>query len=184
MVVGACLGGVYDLVRLSRAMVGICYSRRFAHRLVHLSLPLVGCVTPPDRPKRKRRELFLNLYVALGDILFFLIASVTFTVFLYHANNGILRWYFVAGMVGGFVFYYMTLGKLVLIASELIVFILRAAVAYLGYFLLRPVCKLLRLLRLAVYRLARSIGQRYRVYAMRKYTKNIENTLDKFPEIV
>ncbi|MBQ9121205.1 MAG: spore cortex biosynthesis protein YabQ [Clostridia bacterium] len=184
VLVGACLGSVYDLVRLSRAFVGVRYTNRFSSRLSRIRLPLIGTAEKEPRPLRKRGEFFLNLYIAAGDVLFFLISAVTVTVFLYHVNNGVFRWYLAFGIGAGFFLYYITVGKVVVAVSEVVAFALRAILRYLRYFLVRPVVWLACLLWRGVIRVTRTIQKKHRAAVMEKYTKNIENTLAKFPEIV
>lgn len=183
-VVGACLGVVYDGIRLTRAAVGISYSRRFEARLAAVRLPFLGVLPTEKRPPRRRKALLLSLYVAVGDVLFFLVAAFALTVFLYHANNGIPRWYLLAGMAIGFLFYYFTVSRLTTLISEPFRFACRALAAYGDYFLLRPLRLLAGVLLAAVRRVFSYLAKRRRIAFMKKYTKNIENTLDKFSTFV
>lgn len=183
VVIGASLGVLYDLFRLSRALVGVRYSDRFSARLAAVRLPLIGCM-PSNREPRKRGEFFRNLYVAIGDVIFFLCASVVVTVFLYHINNGILRWYLAAGMIFGFVLYYFSVGKLTVLLSEPFAFAVHSLFRYLAYFTYRPLAFLWRAVRKKMGIVYRKCLNRRRVAAMKKYTKKICNTLDNFQEIV
>ena len=184
LVVGAGVGLIYDGIRLSRAIVGVRYSNQFSRRFSAFRFPLIGIVEPREAPLRKRREFFLGLYVAMGDVLFFLLASVATVVFLYHANNGIVRWYLLAGLFLGFVLYYVTIAKITINLFEILTFVLRVLLAYASYFTVRPFMWILRTLARALSVLWHRIYRQYRIFAMKKYTKKIEKTLEKFPSVV
>jgi len=181
---GASLGAVYDIIRLSRALAGVRYSDRFSRRLARISLPLIGCLPEKEAPHRKRREMAINLFVAVGDVAFFLVASVAVPVFLYHTNNGILRWYLAAGMLLGFWLYRSTFGRLTVLISEPFSFVARALGAYLHYFLVLPLYKALRWLAGRIGILFAKVMRFLALVAMEKYTKKIENTIEKIPDIV
>ena len=105
IVVGAGVGLIYDGIRLSRAIIGIRYTDRLSRRFSTVHFPLIGILPQKEAPQRKRREFFISLYVAMGDVLFFLLASVATVVYLYHANDGIVRWYLLSGLFLGFLLY-------------------------------------------------------------------------------
>lgn len=52
------------------------------------------------------RELVRHSYLAMGieDILYWMGAAVYFFVQIYHTSNGVIRWYFILGVVLGAIF--------------------------------------------------------------------------------
>ena len=181
---GGFLGAVYDVIRLSRALIGVRYSDRLSSRLARTSLPLIGCLPFEVIRSRKRREMATNLFIAVGDVCFFLVASVAVPVFLYHANNGILRWYLLVGILLGFVLYRMTLGRLTEMFSEIFTFVVRALGAYLFRFLARPVFSAFAWLTNILCKSFACVKNRCDVYCMKKYTKKIENSIEIFSDFL
>lgn len=184
IVVGAGVGLIYDGIRLSRAIVGIRYTDRLSRRFSTVHFPLIGILPQKEAPQRKRREFFISLYVAMGDVLFFLLASVATVVYLYHANDGIVRWYLLSGLFLGFLLYYVTVGKITVNLFEVITLAFRVLLAYVAYFTVRPLTFVLRMLSRGLARLWHAAYGRYQIFVMKKYTKKIEKTLDKFPSIM
>lgn len=184
IVVGAGVGLIYDGIRLSRAIVGIRYTDRLSRRFSAVYFPLIGILPQKEAPQRKRREFFICLYVAMGDVLFFLLASVATVVYLYHANDGIVRWYLLSGLFLGFLLYYFTVGKITVNLFEVITLTLRLLLAYIAYFTVRPLTCVLRVLSKALARLWHAAYGRYQIFVMKKYTEKIEKALDKFPSIM
>ena len=184
IVVGAGVGLIYDGIRLGRAIIGIRYTDRLSHRFSAVHFPLIGILPQKEAPQRKRKEFFISLYVAMGDVIFFLLASVATVVYLYHANDGIVRWYLLFGLFLGFLLYYVTIGKITVNLFEVITLALRLLLAYVAYFTVRPLTCVLHALLRALARLWHIAYERYRIFVMKKYTKKIEKTLDKYPSIM
>ncbi len=83
---GVMLGILYDGFRLFRIATGL----RTARVLQRFRLPYIAlCVL---------------------DMLFCVCAGAVFSVFLYHRDGGMLRWYTVLSAIGGFAAYMMTVG--------------------------------------------------------------------------
>lgn len=138
---GACFGALYDVFRIGRVFLGIGVRDGGNDRFDSLKLPLIG--SRNDRRKNRRRHVIGDIVetaaVFTADILYFAIATPAVAVFLYHANYGEPRLYLALCAALGFSAYYFTLGKLVMLASRTIVFIIRSALAYLVYFTVRPI---------------------------------------------
>lgn len=181
---GGFLGAVYDVIRLSRALIGVRYSDRLSSRLAHTALPWIGCLPTETSQPRKRREMATNLFIAVGDVCFFLVASVAVPVFLYHANNGILRWYLMVGVLLGFVLYRMTLGRMTEVFSEIFTFAVRVLWTYLYRLLLRPIFRAFAWLIGMLRQSFANAKNRCDVRCMKKYTKKIENTIEIFSDIM
>ncbi len=86
---GIMLGILYDGFRVFRTVLGL-------RRDEPLHFPSVGYVL-----------------LVLLDCLYFLIAGAVFSVFLYHRDNGVLRWYSVVGTGMGAAAYLLTVGRAV-----------------------------------------------------------------------
>ena len=100
---GAFLGMIYDVIRFSRILVGVTVENPFK--------------------KHRRFALLRYLYVVLGDLLFFAIASVVMCVFFFLTGDGRMRSYGIFGALLGFFVYYHTLGRLfIAISSRLVAF--------------------------------------------------------------
>lgn len=129
--VGILLGMLYDVVRVSRMMLGL---RPGAAETPHPSLPLVGNVVRD----RVRGRIFSAVFVFVGDILYFMAATAVYVVFVFHAGNGDNRWFFSLGALCGFLAYFFTVGRLVMRFCGVIRFVLCAVLAYAVFILLFP----------------------------------------------
>lgn len=202
VIVGAVIGVIYDIIRISRVFSGVTETTSQA-KMYTLKLPLIGTGTERKsnfpkfcgfsensffyRRKNGRKkdgivsDVYKNVFVFVGDILFFLIVSPLFTVFIYYANSGKIRWYLVTGAVIGFVLYYFTIGRLIMLFSSLIVFIIRSAGAYIIYFTLRPVVILIRLacrmMHKLILKISNLISTSVRLKKMKKYTEKTEKSI-------
>lgn len=119
---GIALGAVYDLFRITRVMLGVSYGGRSAEHLYSREYPLIG------KLKRKSGGLkkgLLSVFVAVGDILFSVLAALSFSVFIYYTNDGIFRFQALLALVGGFILYYKTVGALVISFAEIICIFLK-----------------------------------------------------------
>ena len=135
---GALCGVLYDAVRIMRVMLGLASYTAAGKTLYQLRLPLIGVVHPQKRRGTARR-LVQQTAVALGDILFFIAAGGIFSVFLYHRASGEFRWFYLLGAAVGFFLYYCTCGRIVMLSSEAVSFVIRAAWRYVLWVLLLPV---------------------------------------------
>lgn len=97
---GGCLGGVFDLLRMSRLLL------MFPRIKGAESQP-----TPSRRAKWNRRCQLLLLFVE--DMLFALLCGMVMILLLYFLNDGKIRWLAPVGMACGFFAYMVTIGKLI-----------------------------------------------------------------------
>ena len=163
LIVGAALGAVYDVLRISRVILGLHpgvagFSRR---------LPLVGEVARTHT----HGGLFSSAVIFVEDILFFAAATVVYTVFVYHAGDGDNRWFFTLAAVCGFALYFVTVGRLVLRASGAIRFFLCAALDYTLFFALLPA-------RFVLHRAILPLRRRIRVRLLEKTRKKAKKRLE------
>lgn len=138
--IGAALGALYDVFRIMRVAMK----------------PL------PDMPARIRQ--FYNTVgdtmIFAEDILFSLTAAAVVAVFLFHINDGQLRWFVLAGAAAGFSLYYMTVGRLVMLCANAIISFIRSLIRLILRLTLFPAIKAVRFV-------CRSIGAAW-LYAARK----------------
>lgn len=142
---GAFMHLLYDGVRIARVLCGVRYGGGVGKRLRSCRLPLL----PPDfatRQPRRAGERLRAVFVFITDILFCLMASLLFSVFVYWQNDGEFRAILLLGAVLGFALWHLTLGRLIIAAGETIAFFLRVVVAYLFLFVRVPLSFLARML--------------------------------------
>lgn len=161
---GVCLGGLYDVLRITRIFLGEHYSRHTVARLRAVHLPLIGGY----REHRARRAL--GAVILIEDFLFCIVAGVAFILLHYEAFNGKFRISVLLLSALGFWIYRATLGKPVMLFSETVAFCLEIGFRYAVFFVLFPIrwtgAKLIRLL-------GQSIGavlRRRRASARKRYT--------------
>ena len=92
-VIGAVIGSLYDIFRMLR-------------------------IALPERIRGTRAE---TVIVFFQDILFWIITSLIFIIFIYHANKGHARLIMIASACMGFAVYYITLGRVVIFFSDVII---------------------------------------------------------------
>lgn len=129
---GVLLGAVYDCLRITRVFFGNHYSRRAARRLQRLRLPLLKSA------KVRTESRALGVIVFFEDLLFCLFAGIALILLLYGFHNGKLRFFVVICACIGFLIYRGTLGKIVMMFSEVIAFSLETVFRYIFFFALFP----------------------------------------------
>ena len=151
ILLGLILGAVYDCLRITRVFFGNHYSHRAARRLQEIRLPLL--------PKAKARgeSRALGVIVFFEDLLFCLFAGISLILLLYGFNNGNFRFFVLFCACLGFLIYRGTLGRLVMLFSEVIAFSMETAVRYLVFFLLLP----FRFLKTRLVRKGKELSKRY-----------------------
>ncbi|MBO5295117.1 MAG: spore cortex biosynthesis protein YabQ [Clostridia bacterium] len=136
LLLGLGLGAVYDLLRITRVFLGVHYSQRAAKRLQNIRLPLLS----PYRRKKEKRAL--GVIVFLEDLTFCLFSAISFILLFYIQNNGKIRFPVFLCAGAGFLLYRATLGKLIMLFSEVIAFFLETTARYAAFFLLYPIRKI------------------------------------------
>ncbi len=92
VLVGFLLGPIYDVIRFMRVLFGISVASPF---------------------KKKGVRPYLSwLFVALGDLLFMLVAAACMSIFFFLTGDGRMRGYALCGAFLGFELYYHTVGRL------------------------------------------------------------------------
>ena len=137
VLLGAAVGILHDVHRLTRVLLGVRYGGRRFDRLYAMRLPLVGKALG-EQKEGKGRRIALPILIFFQDVLLFVVAGVGTALLNFYYNNGQLRLYTVVGLVLGFVLYYFTLGRLVMLLSEGIAFFLRAFLTVFLWVISRP----------------------------------------------
>ena len=83
-------------------------------------------------------HLLQSVFVFLGDLLWLPTVGGLFSVFVYWQNDGVFRLYMLVSAIIGFVLYYHTVGRLVLLAAETVALVLRILLFYLFLLLSLP----------------------------------------------
>jgi|GEM_PF-2310325 len=194
VIVGAGIGVIYDVIRITRVFSGVTKTVR-QRKLETRRLPLVGAFVSirslagfkekadeqRSRTLKFTSAIYKNTAIFIGDILFFFIVSPIFTVFIYYANSGKIRWYLLTGALVGFVLYYFTVGRIVMLFSGTIVFVVKSSVEFVIYFTVRPVVILLGAIfgavKAAVLSVVASVKGVILIKKMKKHTARIEKSV-------
>lgn len=146
---GILLGVVYDLVRFVRVVFGIDVSNPFK--------------------KGKRFAIFKYLFVAVGDLLFFVIAAVVMCVFFFLTGDGRVRGFALAGTALAFWCYYKTVGKLFIGISERLAKLCKKGILKLLSLIFYPFSKIFSLFwNLPI---VRKTVSRYNIYIIKRKKK-------------
>ena len=147
ILVGVGLAALYDALRITRVFLGVQYSTRSTKWLYQISLPLL-------KPRKKGKENpFLGTVIFFEDFFFGIFCGISMILLFYEANNGNIRWLAILCTCGGFFAYRNTVGRVVMLFSEVIAFAIGTAFRYLFYFLISP----FRWIAKRLYRLANAV---------------------------
>ncbi len=113
---GFLLGGVYDLLRAVRILLGERYTRS----------------------GQGRRPLSLSILLFWEDLLFVLVWTIALILLCYYQNDGQLRAPALIGMTGGFFVYMQTVSRLTLPLTLWVAALLRRVLCFALRLLLRP----------------------------------------------
>lgn len=122
--VGAALGVLYDVFRIIR----------------------VAMKPSPGMPAALKSvyDVIGDTVIFAEDILFSVSAALVVTVFLFHINDGQLRWFVLAGAGTGFTLYYVTIGHLVILCAEAIISFIRMIIRFVLSLTVIPAIKAVR----------------------------------------
>ena len=134
---GMSAGVFNDISRIIRAFLGVRYSKKSFERLYSLKLPFVGQIAQ-ERSAGAWKRRALSVLIFFQDILLFVYLGCGVVVLNYYLNRGQFRLYTIAAAAVGFVLYYFTLGRIVMLLSEGIIFLIRAIFKMFFYIISRP----------------------------------------------
>lgn len=129
---------LYDVIRLTRITLGLAAYSDISERLYRHRLPLIR-ESRAYIARGSGKGTFAGALIFIGDIVYALISAAVYSVFLFHAIRGQVRWYFIASSAVGFFAYYFTVSRLFLTVLETVVYALRAAVRYITELILLPI---------------------------------------------
>ncbi|MBQ8392562.1 MAG: spore cortex biosynthesis protein YabQ [Clostridia bacterium] len=111
VILGFYLGIIYDIVRIIRCFFGVKY-RCVIKRLDKLWI---------KSEEKKLNKIYESVLMGITDILFFVIVTCIMASFIYSVNSGNVRWYIYLFAFVGFLLYYLTVGKIIISLSSIIV---------------------------------------------------------------
>ena len=143
LAVGIALGVLYDVLRVGRVLIGMNH---------YTSAATVPAFCPKFCKRRERKSkprlvmILFNILLVTQDIVFCLTAGAAAAVLLFYHNNGEFRGFVIIAILVGLAAYLLTVGKLVIRASEYVVFAVKTAILYIVYYTTWPFIALFRLL--------------------------------------
>ena len=176
MVFGMTVGVVMDLHRLSRILFGVRYSPKTFEAWYQKPLPLIHRPLRPIRQGRLRR-LCLPILMFVQDVLLFVFAAVGTVILNYYFNQGRFRLYTVLAVLLGFLIYYGTVGRLVMLVSEGIVLILRSVCTVIFVLFSRPICLFVGFFGKNAKKTVKNLGNAIAKKRKRVYNKHKKNKI-------
>jgi hypothetical protein len=139
---GIAVGVFYDLNRIVRVFFGVRYTKRAYGRLYGIRLP----VSKREMVMGKSKGFLQSLVINLGDLLCVLVAAIGLILINYGYNSGRFRFFTVAALAVGFLFYRLSIGRLLILLVEPLAFICKylfLSICDLLYLPLRKFCILI-----------------------------------------
>lgn len=152
LIIGFSLGIIYDIFRIRR----IAFNTR-------------------EIKNGSKRAFIEGIVIFFEDIAFSIFTGLALTVFIFHANEGKIRWFSIIFAAVGFFIYYFTLGKLVMMFSEFIIRCIRIFISFVVHRILIPCVLflsfiLLKMLHFIVY-LLNKFAVLFDKITVKRYTK-------------
>lgn len=169
-IVGIFYGVIYDFIRIIRCLLGIRYNTKIIKVFDKVQLPLIK---KTNKNKKRYNSLKENVIIVVTDIAYFFVITVFTSIFVYSVNNGRARWFMYVMFILGFMLYYFTVGRLVILLSGMITFFIRAIFAYVLFFIRAPFIPLVRGLRAFCIKAKACIGKRSKVKKDNRETKKV-----------
>lgn len=137
IILGFFAGLIYDFTKILRkALIGDI-SLKVQHKFLKIKLPLINL-----RFNNFSLNFRKKLVYFIFDILFFLILTPIMLIFTFAVSSGVLRWYIIIGALLGFICYYFTVSKIVIIIYEYIAVTIKIILLYFLHFFKIPLFKL------------------------------------------
>ena len=135
---GMSAGAFNDINRIIRAFLGVRYSKYSFDDLYLKKLPIVR--KPLERKELTQvKERLLSVIIFAQDVFLFIYLGCGVVVLNYYLNRGQFRLYTIAAAIAGFAIYYFTIGKIVILASEVIIFFIRAVFKVVFFVIFHPI---------------------------------------------
>lgn len=173
---GMAMGVVLDVHRLIRVCFGVRYSEKTFEKLYAKPLPIIR--RPLRQPRQSRvGQAILPILTFAQDVAWFVIAAVGTVVLNYWLNQGRFRPYTVLAVAVGFVAYYFTVGKLVMLLSEGIIFLIRAIGTVFFVLISRPIGILVEFFGKIAKKINKKVKNTIAKKRMRVYNKYKKNKI-------
>lgn len=164
---GIAVGVFYDLNRIVRVFFGVRYTKRAYGRLYGIRLP----VSKREMVMGKSKGFLQSLVINLGDLLCVLVAAIGLILINYGYNSGRFRFFTVAALAVGFLFYRLSIGRLLILLVEPLAFICKylfLSICDLLYLPLRKFCILIykfvkKIFSLCIFTLENKIKKLYNI---------------------
>lgn len=169
---GFMLGVVYDVLRITHILCGVHYVKRFSQderQVADMDLMSVAL----RRPRKRVLHTMRSVLIFTEDLLFGLVCGVSLVILLYYTNDGQLRALALFGMACGFFVYHQTLGRLIMLFSEVIVLAVRRFVRWTLRLVLMPIQWLALLLYRIIGRRVAQLVKRIRYARRVRYTDKV-----------
>ena len=164
---GVAMGIVYDVLRLSRVMLGFHYissksaliKNKFTERF-----PIKNNIDITNK-------ISFKIILFFEDLAFVLAFALVFILVLFYGNSGIFRLVFLIAIVLGFFAYYFSLGKITILFFDVWVIYIRTLVCYLIYYLLLPFRYIMGKIKLILKKIRCIFIQRLENIKIKRYNK-------------
>ena len=120
---GIAAGALNDVNKLIRGLLGERRGELYS-RLCEKKLVLVGSLL--QRPQSKALKTAMPVIIFVQDVLLFVFIGFGIVVLNFYLNRGQMRLYTVTSVAAGFLAYCFTVGKLVSLVSDVLLFLVRA----------------------------------------------------------
>ena len=134
---GMSAGAFNDINRIIRGFLGVRYSKKSFDKLYTIELPFVGALSRSDEETKTKKKL-LGVLIFLQDILWSVYIGYGTVILNYYLNRGQFRLYTIVAVLAGIAAYYFTVGRLVILLSEAIIFFIKASLKILLWLISRP----------------------------------------------
>ena len=142
-VLGCLCGGLHDLHRIIRAILGVRYGRIRLVGLYSRRIPIADLTVGEImlRPSGRAFELFRNVVIFFQDLLLFSVGGAGAAILNYYFNYGRLRIYAPVAVVLGFLAYYFTVGRIFTYMSSALALVFRVTVVFSVALICTPILK-------------------------------------------
>ena len=116
---GVFFGIVYDFLRLTRVMIGVSYAGDDSRSdfIYKIKFPLIGYY---KKNENKIKTALVNTVIFIEDVIYFSFLGISFSVFVFYANEGKIRISLLISALIGFLVYFNTFGRLFVTFFEII----------------------------------------------------------------
>ncbi len=123
---GMLTGAFYDACRIIRVFFGVKYAQHNLWGMREWRLPFIKKKLTGDFVADKwAKKMLRGAVIFTGDFLSVMLAVVGLLVLSYAYNDGKVRFFAMAGLAVGFWLYYFTAGRLVMLVSEPVAFLIK-----------------------------------------------------------